>query len=72
MWLQVDAFTAVRYSPQSAGVARGIYLVTGAYLTVCAIISLSVLAVTWRLYPYINKGAARSNSKVDSQSALPQ
>ena len=25
MWLQVDAFTAVRYSPQSAGVARGIW-----------------------------------------------
>ena len=64
--------SAIALRLQSAGVARGIYLVTGAYLTVCAIISLSVLVVMWRLHPYINKGAARSDSKAELQSALPQ
>lgn len=53
---------------QSAGTAHGIYLVTGGYLTVCAVISLGALAVMWRLFPHINKsdGVNSSNGQVQT------
>ncbi len=66
--------SAIALRLASAGLPRTIYLVTGAYLAVCAFISLGALAIMWRMHPYINKATARSNSKgeVQSAGALPQ
>lgn len=57
---------------QSAGTARGIYLVTGAYLTVCAVISLGALAVVWKLFPHINKSDVVNSSNSQLQTASPE
>jgi hypothetical protein len=48
--------SAIALRLQQSGAQSGaMYLVTGLYLTACAIISLAALAVMWRLFPQTNR-----------------
>lgn len=57
----------LQQSGSSAG-AVSVYLVTGVYLTACAIISLIALVLMWRMFPQTNKDTAGSHV---AQTPLP-
>ena len=64
---------------QTSGLPGSIYLVTGLYLTGCAVISLVALTIMWRLFPQTNRDpdcgnagkSAAASAVTGSEGELP-
>lgn len=64
--------SAIALRLQQGGAPTGsIYLVTGLYLTACAVISIVALGVMWRLFPQTNRDAGAAGSRAQQGVLLP-